>query len=207
MDVAVMETYTVGSDGAENPDYRFVHDLRVEPLGDDDFRLAYVKDEDPGLTAITLVKDDDRQFVGTASHGRTIRVRPPTPDDAIIMGHAGVAQPLEVVNAHIAESGGILAQALEAVVDGANEVLAVILRTGLGVYFRENGAWQMKRTDPRLMEGTTLQILAPEALDYWDDADEPMTIYDLPFILDGEVVDPSERELADGPAEEDEEVP
>ncbi len=115
--------------------------------------------------------------------GSHLRVRALDPYDGLNLGSAGVPQPLEVLRADILRGGGMVAQELSAVVAPDNTVATLMLETGLGVYVRFSGDWQLLSPTSTALEDMQILPVSPEALAVFDAADmanSTLSAFDLP---------------------------
>lgn len=87
------------------------------------------------------------------------------------------------------------AQELSAVVMPDNTVATLMLETGLGVYVRYLGDWQLLNPQSNALEDAELVDVGPGALAVWDAADtsgSTITVFDLPTNVNGEQVLPAD---------------
>lgn len=134
-------------------------------------------------TPYLAATDTGRHIELTLADGSYARVRALDPYDGVRRSRAGVPQPLEVLQAEIQRSGGVVAQELNAVVAADNSVVTLILETGIGTYVRFSGDWQQLSPDSTALEDTYLLEVSPEALTLFDGADmanTTLSAFDLP---------------------------
>jgi hypothetical protein len=118
----------------------------------------------------------------------TATIRAMEPADAVDLSPAGVPQPLDVVEAHVIRGGGMLAGEVDAAVAADNSVVTLVLDTGLGLYVRYSGDWQLLPEKSSSLEDLALYPVEPTALDIFDAADaaaQTVSIFDLPQTIEG----------------------
>lgn len=94
----------------------------------------------------------------------------------------------------------MLAGELDAAVAPDNSVVTLVLDTGLGLYVRYSGDWQLLPDDSSSLEGVAIHPVDPRAVDIFDAADaaaQSITIFDLPRSVDNTYTDVSDREEAE----------
>ncbi|MGV1079728.1 MAG: hypothetical protein ACOYD1_07730 [Candidatus Nanopelagicales bacterium] len=132
-----------------------------------------------------LSVEDRGDSVLMATASGTLLVRPLDPYDGVQMSRAGVPQPLDVLEAEVLKGGGAVAQELSAVIAPDNTVVTLMLETGLGVYVRFSGDWQLLSADSTALEDTQILPVSPEALVVFDAADmanTALSAFDLPRV-------------------------
>ena len=128
---------------------------------------------------------DQGDHIAVDTESQTIRVRPLDPYDGVQRSGAGVAQPLDVMQAEVLRGGGVVAQELTAVVAPDNTVVTLLLETGLGLYVRFSGDWQLLSSDSAALEDTFIMPVSPEAVEVFDKADMAsvtLSAFDLPRV-------------------------
>lgn len=134
---------------------------------------------------------------GTTEYGQVV-IRPVRADDAIDLAPGvGVPQPVDVIEAHLLREDDMLAGEVDAAVAVDNSVVTLVLDTGLGLYVRYSGDWQLLPETSSSLEGLALHPVAPAALDVFDAADaaaQTVTIFDLPRTIDNYYTDATDRE-------------
>lgn len=127
----------------------------------------------------------------------TAIIRAVEPADALHLAPAGVPQPIDVVEAHVIRGGGMLAGEVDAAVAADNSVVTLVLDTGLGLYVRYSGDWQLLPEKSSSLDGLALHPVAPEALGIFDAADaaaQPISVFDLPRTIDNYYTDAEDQE-------------
>lgn len=140
-------------------------------------------DQVRGILLPSALVPDGGDMVSSGS-GTSVRVRAVDPYDALRMSSAGVPQPVAVIEAEILRGGGALAQELDAAVAVDNTVATLVLETGLGVFVRFSGDWQLLAEDSESLEDLSLVSVAPEALAVFDAADaagQTVSVFDMPI--------------------------
>lgn len=150
-----------------------------------DNTLSWMHNEDTKKTySVLSAEDDGDSYLFTVEGDEVVRVRALDPYDGVQMSPARVPQPVEVLQAGIIRGGGlVMAQELTAVIAPDNTVVTLMLETGLGVYVRFSGDWQLLGSDSEALDGMQVMPVSPSALTVFDAADmsnTTLSAFDLP---------------------------
>lgn len=118
-------------------------------------------------------------------NGGTAHVRALDPYDGVKRSAAQVPQPIDVLQAEALRGGGVVAQELVAVVAPDNTVVTLMLETGIGLYVRFSGDWQLLSSDSVALDDMQLLPVSPASLAVFDAADmanSTLSAFDLPRV-------------------------
>lgn len=151
---------------------------------DNGSQITWHPEEDRAKTYSYANKKDMGDYLSYSTDNGELRVRALDPYDGVSLApRAGVPQPLEVLQAEVLRGGGVVAQELSAVVAPDNTVVTLMLETGLGIYVRYSGDWQLLSSDSEALDGYYIIPVSPEAVavfDQADMADATLSAFDLP---------------------------
>lgn len=180
-------------------DATLTYSFAVDPMVEEGELVWFAGGDRQAIDALS-VEDAGDSFAITSSGGRTAAVRALDPYDGIMLAPAaGVPQPLEVVKAHVAGSGGMVAQELDAVVAQDNTVVTLMLDTGLGTYLRFSGDWQLLSASSTALDDTYLIPVSASALEVFDRADAARTTLSVFALPRKESSDDGEIEINPDP--------
>ena len=198
----VTDDITQTRDVEESMQYLSQPELSLTPEGD--YEVSYLDGTDSQdirtfvITGVEQVGGVTTGIIeGTDS---SVSIRAVTASDAVDLSPAGVPQPLDVVEAEVGRGGGMLAGEVDAAVAGDNSVVTLVLDTGLGLYVRYSGDWQLLPTTSNSLDGLALHPVAPAALDVFDAADaaaQTISVFDLPRSIDNYYTDAADQEEAE----------
>jgi hypothetical protein len=186
-------------DTEENIRYLADPEITLTPSGL--YEIAYTDGSDEQIiytVTLTGVEQVGGFTTGTVEgEDSSVTIRAVEPYDAVDMSPAGVPQPVDVVEAHVLRGGGMLAGEMDAAVSMDNNVVTLVLDTGLGLYVRYSGDWQLLPETSSSLDGLSLHPVAADAITVYDAADaaaQTVSIFDLPRTLDNYYTDANDRE-------------